>query len=171
MTPALSARLLLVTAWACSAAAVATGQHAPSDEARRLRGVWSYSLVEVEGVRQPDAPFESHKLVISEDGRYSILQGRRITRGWMKVDPNQNPGHYDLEVSEGPAAGRSYRGIYQLAGDRLILCLPLRGEERPTAFLTSPGSGLLLFEFRREPEDVERTLAEIARLEATKPED
>lgn len=143
----------------------ADDQEAARTDLSRLQGVWSFALVEVEGVRQPEAPFESHKLVISKGGRYTILQGPRITRGSLSLDPTKTPKHYDPTVTEGAGKGRAYRGIYELTGDSYRICLSFRNAERPTEFASRPGSGLLLFVFKREQTDVLPALVEIARLE------
>lgn len=141
-------------------------ESARGDDAR-LQGVWSFALVEVEGVRQPEALFESNKIIISKGGRYTILQGPRITRGSLRLDPTKTPKHYDPEVTEGPGKGRSALGIYELSGDRYKICLSFRNGERPTEFVSKPGSGLLLFVFKREQNDVMPALLEIARQELT----
>jgi hypothetical protein len=41
------------------------------------------------------------------------------------------------------------REVYELEGDTLRVCYPLRGGPRPTALKTGPGSGLSLVVYRR----------------------
>jgi len=136
-------------------------------EYARLQGVWSFALVEVDGARQPEPPFESNKLIISKDGRYTIVQGPRITRGSLKLDPTQTPKHYDVTITEGPSKGLVTQGIYEVAGDTYRICLPLRGKDRPPGFVSKPGSGLLLFVFKREAKDPTAALIGVARQEMT----
>jgi uncharacterized protein (TIGR03067 family) len=143
--------------------AFAAGDAGP--EPARLQGVWSFTLVEVEGARQPTPPFETNKLIISRDGRYVIVQGERITRGTLELDPTQTPGHYDVTIAGGPNKGQVTRGIYEIAGDTYRICLPLGGRDRPSAFVTKPGSGLILFAFKREEKDPGPALLAVARRE------
>lgn len=137
-----------------------------SDTVARLHGVWSFERVEVEGVTQPPVD-PTHKLVIARDGRYTIVQGPRITRGRLTLDPAATPKHYDTEVTEGPGKGRTNAGIYDLASDSYRVCLSLRNGERPTDFTTRPGSGRLLFVFKRQASDILPALVAIARQELT----
>jgi hypothetical protein len=54
-------------------------------------------------------------------------------------------------MSEGPLAGRTLRGIYEIEGDTQKVCLPLEeGAGRPKEFTSKPGSGHLLQVFKRE---------------------
>jgi uncharacterized protein (TIGR03067 family) len=131
----------------------------------RLRGVWSFTAVEVEGARQPAPPFETNRLVISEGGRYTIVQGSRITRGSLKLDPSRTPKHYDVTITEGRNKGLVTPGIYEVGGDSYRICLALRGKDRPSSFATQPGSGLIAFSFKREQADPKPALIAVARQE------
>jgi uncharacterized protein (TIGR03067 family) len=155
--------------WLALAAVLLTAS-AEDDAGReysRLQGVWSFALVEVDGVRQPEPPFENNKLIISKDGRYARIQGPRITRGTLKLDPTQTPKHYDVTITEGPNKGLVTPGIYEVAGDTYRICLPLRGKDRPSGFVSQLHSGLLLFVFKREEKDPTPALIGVARQEMT----
>ena len=65
----------------------ASAEDAAVKELARFEGVWSFTLVEVEGVKQPEAPFATNKMIVLKDGRYVIVQGPRITHGVIKLDP------------------------------------------------------------------------------------
>ena len=41
-------------------------------------------------------------------------------------------------------------GIYEVSSNALTVCYDLRGEGYPKSFETSPGSRLVVYEFRRE---------------------
>ena len=79
----------------------------------------------------PSPPFATHKLVITEGGRYTIQQGERITRGSLKLDPAPSPKHYDVTIATGPNEGQVTHGIYEIDGDTYRVCLPLGGWDRP----------------------------------------
>jgi len=136
-------------------------------EYERLAGVWSFALVEVEGKKQPDVPFATNKMILSKDGSYVVVQGPRVTRGTLKLDPARDPKHYDPSITTGRLKGLTVPGIYELNGDTLRLCFPLRSKERPAALASKPGSGLMLQVFQREKQDVKEALVEAGRLELT----
>jgi len=141
----------------------ADNKDAAMKEYAKFEGVWRFALVEVEGVKQPDAPFETNKLIISKDGGFTIVQGPKITQGTLKLDPTKTPKHYDFTVTEGPDKGLTALGIYELDGDTYKICLPLRNKERPAVLISKPGSGCLFQVFKREKQDVKEALIEVRR--------
>jgi uncharacterized protein (TIGR03067 family) len=145
---------------------VALGADDAADKAQsRLEGVWRFALVEVNRVKQPEVPFATHRMILSKDGRYVVVQGPRITRGTLKVDPTQVPMSYDPVVHLGGGKTLSFPGIYQQEGDTLKICLPLRGKVRPTGFDSKPDSGLMIQVFERETKSTAEALLGAARLE------
>jgi uncharacterized protein (TIGR03067 family) len=145
----------------------ADGQDPAAKELARFEGVWSFALVEVDGAKQREAPFATNKLLILKDGRFAIMQGPRITRGNLKLDPTKMPKHYDVTHTQSSAKGQTALGIYEIENDSFKICFPLNGKDRPTAFVNNPGSGLLFFVFKREKQPVSEALIEIARQELT----
>jgi uncharacterized protein (TIGR03067 family) len=142
-------------------------EDAAKKEYAQFEGVWSFALVEVEGVKQPEAPFETNKMILAKDGNFIVVQGPRITRGKWKVDPTKSPKHYDVTPARGPAQGQTILCIYEMVGDTFKICVPLRGKDRPTDFVTRPGSGLMIQVFRRERKDVAKDQIAAARQELT----
>jgi uncharacterized protein (TIGR03067 family) len=138
---------------------------ASTKEYARLEGVWRFALVEVEGVKQPDTPFETNKLIVWQDGRYLIVQGPRMTRGVIKLGPTETPKHYDVSITNGPRKGLSALGVYEIDGDTFKVCLPFRSKERPAALISKPGSGCLFHVFKREKSDVKEALIAAGRQE------
>ena len=53
--------------------------------------------------------------------------------GEFTIDVGTEPGRIDIEFIEGPEAGNWSRGIYELDGDQLTICLGFPGVERPVA--------------------------------------
>ncbi len=134
-------------------------------EQARLAGVWSFALVEVEGKKQPEVPFAINKMILAKDGHYAVVQGPRVTRGTVKLDPTKDPKHYDPSIMTGRLKGLTFPGIYELDGATLTICLPLRSKERPAVLASNPGSGLMLQVFKREKQSVQEALVEAGRLE------
>src|SRR5205085_10009869 len=61
--------------------------------------------------------------------------------GVFTIDVEATPSRIDIEFVEGPEAGNTAYGIYELDGDRMSLCLGLVGASRPAVFATRPGRG------------------------------
>jgi uncharacterized protein (TIGR03067 family) len=67
-----------------------------------------------------------------------------------RLHPGQRPKAIDLTLAAGPDKGKTFLGIYKLEGDTYTICRPVDpGKERPTAFATRPGSGLMLVVWKR----------------------
>ncbi len=136
-------------------------------EHARFEGVWRFAVVEVEGTRQPEAPFATNKIIIRGDGSYIVVQGKRITRGQFKVDPTKTPKHFDVTITDGPAKGRTFSAIYELNDDTYKFCAFLRGKDRPSALTSEPGGGTMLQVLKREKQTVKEALLEVCRQELT----
>lgn len=132
------------------------------EELERLVGVWSFAAVEVDGQRQPHAPPETNHMIVGPRGAYLVIEGPRITRGQMRIDPTKRPRHLDVDV----AGSRStYKSIYQRRGDELRTCGSYRGGARPERFETTPASGTILHVMRRQEQSVDDALSRVARVE------
>jgi uncharacterized protein (TIGR03067 family) len=134
-------------------------------EHAHLAGVWRFALVQVDGKKQPEAPFPANKMILAKDGTYAVVQGKRVTRGTLKLDPAKDPKHYDPTIATGRLKGLTFPGIYALDGDTLRLCFPLRSKDRPTVLASEPGSGLMLQVFKREQQGVKQALIEAGHVE------
>jgi hypothetical protein len=61
------------------------------------------------------------------------------------IEPNQplpQTEPADWTDAFGPDAGKTFRAIYSLEGDRLVFCAADEGHERPTEFRTRTGQVL-----------------------------
>jgi uncharacterized protein (TIGR03067 family) len=154
----------LVLAWGIL---MGSDEEATRKEYARFEGTWSFALVEVEGAKQPDVPFETHKVIIAKDGRFVVVQGPRITRGILKLDPTKTPKHFDFTVTDGPAKGRTTLAVYELDGDTYKFCGSIRNQGRPAALVSKPGSGTILQVLKREKQGVREALIDVGRKELT----
>ena len=150
---------------ACGLVMSSADNDAMTQEHARFEGVWSFDLVEVDGVKQPEAPFATNKMVISKDGSFVVVQGPRITRGFMKSDPTRTPKHFDVTVTNGPGKGQTTLAIYELEDNTFKFCGPLRSTERPTTLDSKPGSGQIFQVLKREKIAVKNALLGVGRQE------
>jgi uncharacterized protein (TIGR03067 family) len=137
------------------------------DEYARFQGVWKFDRVVVEGASQPAASFLGHKIIICRNGRFVVVQGSRVTRGRLTLDLSTAPKHFDFTVTEGPGKERTLSGIYDLEGDTYTFCGALRGNERPAALVSRPGSGTILHILKRDKRDVTEACVDVDRRELT----
>ncbi len=162
---------MLLSFWLLPVACVFVGPQknpdAATEEHARFEGVWQFAAVEVEGKKQPDAPFATNRIIIHADGSYVVVQGSRITRGQFKVDPTKSPKHFDVTITDGPAKGQTFAAIYELEGDTYQFCGSLRSKDRPSDLSSKPGSGTILQTLKREKLSVKQALSELGRQELT----
>jgi uncharacterized protein (TIGR03067 family) len=116
-----------------------------------LQGAWNVSTLELEGNRMHEGVLRGSGIVIHGDQFETTAMGATY-RGTFRVNAEVTPRTIDLHFHEGPEKGNTALGIYELAGDSWQLCLAVTARARPTAFATSPGSGLALERLKRRTE-------------------
>ncbi len=154
-------RIVICVLFVCNMSGAPLKDTAAEAEYGRFESTWRFALVEVDGVRQPEAAFETNKVIICRDRRYVVVQNAKITRGVFKVDVTKQPRQIDFTVTEGATKGQTILGIYDLAGDIYTFCGSFRSAERPTALKSEPGSGVVFEVLKRERQTVERALREL----------
>jgi uncharacterized protein (TIGR03067 family) len=118
------------------------------EELRSLEGEWRLASLEVDGTAMP-AQVVTHMRLLFDGDRFRSESPDANYDGVFTLDVDASPAQIDIEFVEGPEAGNSCYGIYELNGDRMTLCLGLVGSSRPKAFATRPGSGHALERLRR----------------------
>ena len=130
----------------------------PQDDAFRkelkaMAGVWRPISTENNGNKASGEVLKDILWARDADGKWAMQRGGETVLEWTvkKIDTTKKPKTIDLEVTSGSYKGQVYRGIYELDGDTLRVCLaqPER-VERPTEFSAGKGSGSALSEFKRE---------------------
>jgi uncharacterized protein (TIGR03067 family) len=129
------------------------GKDKVAAELKAFEGTWRFSSVEVEGKTLPIEAFKETTLVLKGD-RFDHTEGGQTTHGSFKVDPTVTPKTIDITFSDGPEAGKSVLGIYELEGDTYKVCIGMDGKSRPTEFASKAGSGVALEVLKRDPPKV-----------------
>jgi uncharacterized protein (TIGR03067 family) len=121
-----------------------------ADLPKGLQGSWNATKAVRDG--KPARDVVGHRLSITGP-RFQIQSkdGTPLFAGTVRVDPKAKPAAIDFEHADGALAGKSWKGIYRLAGDTLTVCdnAPDVEKERPTAFQAKAGSGYVLITFKR----------------------
>ena len=86
------------------------------EDTERLQGTWSFASLEVAGSRVPEAAFSGSRMLIVGD-RFSLTSAGADYAGTFAVDAARWPRTIDIGFTEGPEAGNTSLGIYQLEGD------------------------------------------------------
>jgi uncharacterized protein (TIGR03067 family) len=113
-----------------------------------LQGAWTVASLEMDGEAMPEGALGEARIEI-EGGRFTSLGMGAEYAGTILLDASAKPRRIDMVFDSGPEAGNTNRGIYELKGKTWRLCLATRGDMRPKAFATEPGSGFALETLQR----------------------
>jgi RNA polymerase sigma factor (sigma-70 family) len=117
-------------------------------EQKRLEGSWQMVAAELFGkvLNENDGPPDVKE-------RRFVFKGDTVTvKSEVKyiIDPDKKPKEISLEVTDGPAREQgTWKGIYELNGDDLTICIALPGTDRPAKFETKEGEWVTLMKLKR----------------------
>jgi len=83
-----------------------------------LQGTWERMSIESNGQREGYVKGEVPILTIRDDRYTTEVGGKIVERGILKLGPPAHPRAVDLVVTEGDKKGRTYRGIYEVSGNK-----------------------------------------------------
>jgi uncharacterized protein (TIGR03067 family) len=116
----------------------------PKRELEPFQGTWAVKAITRNGEAVPDEVAQKLTLVITGNERV-VKEGDGVkSKGTFTVDAAVTPPHMDVTVTDGPLAGKTYPGVYELKDDTFTLCLVLEGDARPADLTAKEGSGRLL---------------------------
>jgi uncharacterized protein (TIGR03067 family) len=114
------------------------------DDLEKMKGDWTIVSTETNGKKLTAENFkefsrkvtgESYSVTIeSEEGIQTI--GIKI----IKLDPSKSPKTIDVEMTEGPAKGKTFHGIYKFEDDTQTICLAAPDKDRPAKFDSKEGT-------------------------------
>jgi uncharacterized protein (TIGR03067 family) len=142
-------KLRLISALCVVVLLAADKKEEPKDE---LEATWVPVSSIRDGVKDENPP-PGLKLVF-KNGTVSVFVNDKTEETMeYKLDPSQKPKTIDLTKTSGAAKGTGAKGIYEIDGDTLRLCVPTMPEKvnnRPTKFASEKDSGYTLLTLKRE---------------------
>jgi len=134
LTPATAAALLLACLVLAAAPRTARCEDQPAAKADKdaIQGTWK--LVSAEHGGKIDKPEGADALKIRFEGgqSYQVKGEEKVDPAEFKLDSDKSPKQIDLTPGTGPDKGKTMKGIYELNGDKLKLCIA--GDDRPADF-------------------------------------
>jgi RNA polymerase sigma factor (sigma-70 family) len=124
----------------------ALAQDAKADK-EKLQGTWEFVSGQFGGKEAQGAEAEEMKK------QKFVFKGDKVTskvESEYTVDPTKKPKEIDVKIDEGPPQERgTWKGIYELRGDELTLCMALPNMDRPSEFVSKEGDLTLLVKLKR----------------------
>jgi uncharacterized protein (TIGR03067 family) len=134
--------LLLIAAGLLAAPVPA--QDATKDKTN-IEGTWEVMSAVREG--KPRDDIKGDKLIF-KDGKLTIknMKKKKDENGTYKLDPGKKPKTIDLTQD---GSDKTLKGIYELKGDKLTICVSPPDSERPDKFESLEGGKTMIIELTR----------------------
>ena len=117
----------------------------------RLQGDWTTKSFLLDGGPLPKEKQFPDRLMTIKDDTFSEFRGGKVAvRGTIKLDPTKSPKWLDATFTQGGPTGETVRGIYQLDGDTLKVCVGTPETERPAKFESKSGTKMRLIVYERK---------------------
>jgi uncharacterized protein (TIGR03067 family) len=138
--------VVVVVAFAFMAAVCAADEDAAKAELKKLEGTWQLVSSVKDGKEVAKEVVKKVRVVI-KGSKHTVYFGNDVAAKEIPftIDPTKNP---KTAVDTLPG-GKEIKGIYKLDGYTLTSCVAEVGKERPTEFVSKPGSGHTLRVLKR----------------------
>ena len=138
----------LMTALSLLLAADAERDAAVEKGLRDFRGTWTPVSMEMDGKFLSLDRLKKVRLTIDGE-KFTFETGDDSHDGLYKIDPAKNPRELNIEVTRGDEKGKVYFVIYKFENGKMIQCMHVDNERRPTQFTGKAGSKNLYEVWRR----------------------
>lgn len=116
-----------------------------------LIGTWKAIALEQNGEPVTLENAQDTRLVFTAK-TYAIRKGKdTLERGAYHVEAGPGLASIDLRPENGPDKGRTLKGVYQIEGGALLMCIGTPSAPRPTALAATSGTNHLLFTYKKVP--------------------
>jgi uncharacterized protein (TIGR03067 family) len=113
-----------------------------------LAGTWKVESIVANGQEREQG---KGALYTYKDGKMTRKSPRGEQHSTYKLDPSKKPATIDVTAQGGQRDGMTMKGIYEVKGDELKICLAFMPDaERPKAFASEDGSGNILLTLKRD---------------------
>jgi uncharacterized protein (TIGR03067 family) len=120
----------------------------PKGDLEKIQGDWVLLWAERDG--KPRFTANDQERSITFQDNKLLTRGPGGTEGTFQLQPREIPKVLEITQAAGPSKTKTMKGIYDLEGDKLTICLNEKsGGELPHDFATTTGSGLELMVFQR----------------------
>lgn len=140
-------RVLLSLGLAVGVVGLAAGQ----DNKTPLEGTWVIESLVRDG-KDESANYKGGKRV-NTGTKYTMVppggSKAQAAEGGFTVNADKTPATIDMMPGRGQYEGKTLQGIYKVEGDTLTIAFAQTGKDRPTAFESKPGSGVVLVVHKR----------------------
>jgi uncharacterized protein (TIGR03067 family) len=131
--------------------AAAAGLAITEDKKNPLEGKWVIESLTRNGQDQ-SAGYKGGTRVNTGD-KYSMIppagSTAKAAAGTFALDTSKTPATIDMKPGSGRYEGKTLPGIYKLERDTLTVAFAEPGKDRPTAFESKSGSGIVLVVHKR----------------------
>jgi uncharacterized protein (TIGR03067 family) len=121
---------------------------APKDDAKndlkKMEGSWKMVAGETDGNKVEEGDLKSSSLKIKGD-KYEARLGDSTHEGKLTLGASKK-----LKTMDATDGDNTVKGIYELKGDELKICIAPPGQDRPTEFGAKAGSGHIFMVWKRE---------------------
>jgi uncharacterized protein (TIGR03067 family) len=110
-------------------------ENQPNKEAQKLQGSWKLVKFDTPPVRRPPEDFVAKSRLVFDNNKLITRIGTDVAEETtFTIDGTKTPKWVDAVATVGPLKGKIAKGIYELNGDDLKICIGLPGQQRPTEF-------------------------------------
>jgi uncharacterized protein (TIGR03067 family) len=114
-----------------------------------MQGNWHAVALEVKGTPSGEDAIKKIKFILKKDDYSVKVDGKDHVSAKLVLRAEKKPKELDLVQETGPV----YKGIYEMDGDTLKICLCLSSDadsERPKEFKSAEDSNTALFSWHRD---------------------
>jgi uncharacterized protein (TIGR03067 family) len=122
---------------------------ATKKDEQKFNGTWKAVSIEYDGKEVPKDAVDKVTLTVKGED-YTFTRADGAIKGTHKLDASKTPKTIDAVRSEGDGKDKPLLGIYELTDDTYKVCFAPPDGERPTEFVSKPGSKQRLIVMKRE---------------------